>query len=72
MPPAFEVSTFKLIIQHVFAKNFLLDLHNTRFQLLINKLCLWTNIQQKNLTILYHMSALFSCKNNFSGMIESG
>ena len=72
MPPAFEVSTFKLTIQHVCAKNFLLDLHNTRFQLLINKLCLWTNIQQKNLIILYHMSALFSCKNNFLGMIESG
>ena len=31
MPPVFEVSTFKLILKHVFANNFLGDLHNTRF-----------------------------------------
>ena len=31
MPPVFEVSTFKLIIEHVCAYNFLLDLHNARF-----------------------------------------
>ena len=34
------------------------------------KLCLWTNMQQNNVTILYHMSALFSCKNNFSEMVK--
>ena len=47
MPPVFEVSTFKLILKHVFACNFLWDLHNKRFKLLIDKLCLWTNIQQE-------------------------
>ena len=31
MPPVFEVSTFKLILKHVCAHNFLWDLHNTRF-----------------------------------------
>ena len=27
-------------------------------------------MQQNNVTILYHMSALFSCKNNFSEMVK--
>ena len=31
MPPVFEVSNFKLILKHVFANNFLWDLHNKRF-----------------------------------------
>ena len=31
MPPVFEVSTFKLILKHVCADNFLWDLQNTWF-----------------------------------------
>ena len=27
-------------------------------------------MQQNNVTILYHMSALFSCKNNFSEIVK--
>ena len=27
-------------------------------------------MQQNNVAILYHMSALFSCKNNFSEMVK--
>ena len=31
MPPVFEVSNSKLIIEHVCANNFLLNLHNAQF-----------------------------------------
>ena len=36
----------------------------------VYKLRLWTNMQQNNVTILYHMSTLFSCKNNFFEMVK--
>ena len=70
MPPVFEVNAFKLILKCVFAHNFPGDLQNTRVLLLIHKLCYGRICNKKNITILYHMLALFSCKNN-SEMIKS-
>ena len=69
MPPVFEVSTFKLILQHVCAHNFLL----TKYAILtlIDRLCSWTNIQQEKCNYSFHMSALFLCKNNSSKMAKS-
>ena len=53
MPPVFEVSAFKLILKCIFANNFSLTL--AQYLIFIS----WTNIQQNNVAILYHMSALF-------------
>ena len=62
MPPVFEVNAFKLILKCVFAHNFPGDYCRNY---VYGRIC-----NRKNITILYHMLALFSCKNN-SEMIKS-
>ena len=71
MPPVFEVNAFKLILKYVFAHNFpgdycrIPELYFWYINYVYGRIC-----NKKNITILYHMLALFSCKNN-SEMIKS-